>query len=74
MKNDGLDNVRGEKVMVPHWVRGEESLTMLSPLPQPLTVLGIGNSVGTSSNGITADAVTITISNTDASATADGKN
>jgi carboxypeptidase Q len=25
MKRDGLDNVRGEKVMVPHWVRGEES-------------------------------------------------
>src|SRR4051812_9832747 len=24
MKNDGLENVRGEKVMVPHWVRGEE--------------------------------------------------
>ncbi|HEX4898973.1 MAG TPA: hypothetical protein VFV61_00485, partial [Pyrinomonadaceae bacterium] len=22
MKRDGLDNVRGEKVMVPHWVRG----------------------------------------------------
>jgi hypothetical protein len=25
MKRDGLDNVRAEKVMVPHWVRGEES-------------------------------------------------
>ena len=31
MKRDGLDNVRGEKVMVPHWVRGEESLEMLTP-------------------------------------------
>src|SRR3712207_1469848 len=25
MRKDGLDNVRGEPVMVPHWVRGEES-------------------------------------------------
>ena len=34
MKRDGLDNVRTEKVMVPHWVRGEESLEMLTPLPE----------------------------------------
>ncbi|MFI5246743.1 MAG: peptidase M28 family protein, partial [Gemmatimonadales bacterium] len=25
MKKDGLDNVRGEPAMVPHWVRGAES-------------------------------------------------
>ena len=36
MKRDGLDNVRAEKVMVPHWVRGEESLEMLTPLPRKL--------------------------------------
>ena len=24
MTRDGLENVRGEKVMVPHWVRGRE--------------------------------------------------
>src|SRR5687767_15741765 len=59
MKRDGLDNVRGEKVMVPHWVRGEESLEMTSPLPQKLTVLGLGNSVGTPAAGITADAVVV---------------
>jgi carboxypeptidase Q len=59
MKKDGLDNVRGEKVMVPHWVRGEESLEMTSPLPQKLTMLGLGNSVGTPASGITADAVVV---------------
>ena len=59
MRKDGLDNVRGEKVMVPHWVRGEESLTMTSPLPQDLKVLGLGNSVGTPANGIIADAVVV---------------
>ena len=29
MKRDGLQNVRGEPVMVPHWVRGEESATLM---------------------------------------------
>ncbi len=59
MKKDGLDNVRAEKVMVPHWVRGEESLEMLSPVSQKLTVLGLGNSVGTPAAGISADAVVV---------------
>lgn len=59
MKNDGLDNVRAEKVMVPHWVRGEESLEMVSPLAQKLTVLGLGNSVGTPADGISAEAVVV---------------
>jgi carboxypeptidase Q len=36
MKSDGLDNVRAEKVMVPHWVRGAESLEMISPEPRKL--------------------------------------
>ena len=59
MKSDGLDNVRAEKVMVPHWVRGEESLEMLAPVSQKVTVLGLGNSVGTPAAGITADAVVV---------------
>lgn len=59
MKRDGLDNVRVEKVMVPHWVRGEESLEMLAPVPRKLEMLGLGNSVGTSAEGITAEAVVV---------------
>lgn len=59
MKRDGLDNVRGEKVMVPHWVRGEESLELLAPVPRKLQMLGLGNSVGTSPEGITAEAVVV---------------
>lgn len=55
MKKDGLDNVRAEKVMVPHWVRGEESLEMISPETQKLTMLGLGNSVGTPAEGINAE-------------------
>ena len=59
MKRDGLDNVRAEKVMVPHWVRGEESLEMLTPAPLKLTMLGLGNSIGTPAAGITAEAVVV---------------
>lgn len=59
MKRDGLDNVRGEKVMVPHWVRGEESLEMTVPRPMKLTMLGLGNSVGTPAEGIAAEAVVV---------------
>ncbi|MEW5918632.1 MAG: peptidase M28 family protein, partial [Gemmatimonadota bacterium] len=29
MKKDGLQNVRGEPVMVPHWVRGAESAELV---------------------------------------------
>ncbi|HZM97794.1 MAG TPA: M28 family metallopeptidase [Pyrinomonadaceae bacterium] len=59
MKRDGLDNVRPEKVMVPHWVRGEESLEMLTPVPRKLTMLGLGNSIGTPARGITAEVVVV---------------
>ena len=59
MKRDGLDNVRAEKVMVPHWVRGEESLELLEPASRKLSMLGLGNSVGTPPEGITAEAVVV---------------
>jgi carboxypeptidase Q len=59
MKRDGLDNVRAEKVMVPHWVRGEESLELLEPVSRKLSMLGLGNSVGTPPEGITAEAVVV---------------
>jgi len=45
--------------MVPHWVRGEESLEMLMPVPRNLQVLGLGNSVGTLAEGITAEAIVV---------------
>ncbi len=59
MKKDGLDNVRGEKVMVPHWVRGQESLEMVTPRPMKLAMLGLGNSVATPAEGITAEIVAV---------------
>ncbi|MEM7158050.1 MAG: M20/M25/M40 family metallo-hydrolase [Myxococcota bacterium] len=47
MAKDGLSNARREKVMVPHWVRGKESLRVLGDDGRSLTMLGLGMSVGT---------------------------
>lgn len=59
MRADGLENVRTEKVMVPAWVRGEESATLLEPAEHELSMLGIGMSVGTPRGGITAEVVVV---------------
>lgn len=59
MRQDGQDNVRIEQVMVPHWVRGHESLTMMKPRQTPIAMLGLGRSVGTPENGITAEVVVV---------------
>ncbi len=52
MKKDGLENVRKEPVKVPHWVRGQESLEIVSPRRHALVMLGLGNSVGTPADGV----------------------
>jgi carboxypeptidase Q len=54
MRADGLENVRAEPVMVPHWVRGEETAELLEPVRRPLMILGLGGSIGTPPEGITA--------------------
>jgi carboxypeptidase Q len=59
MREDGLDAVRLQPVMVPHWVRGEEHAEMVMPGPQALAILGLGRSVGTPPGGITADVVVV---------------
>jgi carboxypeptidase Q len=59
MKADGLANVRGEPAMVPHWVRGEESATLVSPRATTLHMIGLGNSVGTPAAGITAPVLVV---------------
>jgi len=59
MKEDGLQNVRGERVMVPVWVRGVESAEMVRPRMQNLPMLGLGGSIATPPGGITADVLVV---------------
>ena len=55
MKKDGLENVHGEEVMVPKWIRGKESAVMTAPWKKDLAVLGLGGSVGTGSKGLSGE-------------------
>ena len=59
MSTDGLENVRGEPVMVPRWVRGPESAQMIRPRSAPLRMLGLGGSVATPKSGITAPVLVV---------------
>lgn len=57
MKELGLQNVRAEKVMVPHWERGAESGRIVSPAAHNLALTALGGSVATKGKGIEADVV-----------------
>ncbi|MBM4185989.1 MAG: M20/M25/M40 family metallo-hydrolase [Gemmatimonadetes bacterium] len=59
MKADGLEQVRGEPVMVPRWVRGRESAEMVQPRYGKLPMLGLGGSIGTPPGGITAEVLVV---------------
>jgi len=59
MEKDGLENVRGEPVLVPQWVRGEESLELVAPRRLKLPMLGLGGSVGTPPEGIRAEVLVV---------------
>jgi carboxypeptidase Q len=59
LRADGFANVRGEPAMVPHWVRGQESVTLTSPRVAPLHMIGLGMSVGTPAEGITAPVLVV---------------
>ena len=59
MKKDGLENVHTEKVMVPKWVRGVESLEITEPPRHVIPLLGLGGSVATPPAGIEADVLVV---------------
>src|SRR5262245_12001692 len=55
MKRDGLENVHTEKVMVPRWVRGNESAEIVEPARHTMAMLGLGQSVSTRPEGVQAE-------------------
>jgi hypothetical protein len=57
MEAEGLDGVRLQPVKVPRWVRGRERARVVSPVERELPILGLGLSVGTPTEGITAPVV-----------------
>jgi Zn-dependent M28 family amino/carboxypeptidase len=59
MKAEGLEGVRLQPVKVPRWVRGRESLRVVAPVARELPMLGLGMSVGTPPQGITAPVVVV---------------
>jgi Zn-dependent M28 family amino/carboxypeptidase len=59
MKRDGLENVSTPAVKVPHWVRGREDAEMIQPVRHTLTMLGLGGSVATPAQGITAEVLPV---------------
>jgi carboxypeptidase Q len=60
MKKDGLDHVHTERVMVPRWVRGNESAEIVGSPDQPLSILGLGGTVATPPAGTEAEVLTVT--------------
>ncbi|HEY0372896.1 MAG TPA: peptidase M28 family protein, partial [Thermoanaerobaculia bacterium] len=54
----GID-VRQEKVMVPHWVRGVERGQLVSHHDQKLVLTALGGSVATPASGLTADVIEV---------------
>lgn len=53
----GYDKVWTESFDMPGWTRGQASLEVMSPFPQPLVLTSLGGSIGTPAQGITADLV-----------------
>ncbi len=58
MRAEGLD-VTLQPVMVPHWVRGGEFARVVAPVERRLSILGLGNSVG--SGGATIEAPVVVV-------------
>ncbi len=59
MKKDGLENVHTERVMIPRWVRGVESLEITNPPLHAVPMLGLGGSVATPPAGIEAEVMVV---------------
>ena len=56
-KRDGIEKVWTQPVMVPHWIRGEESARIVEPVQSRMHLLALGGSVGTPEGGLSAEVI-----------------
>ncbi len=59
MKADGLEHVRAERVLVPHWVRGHELAEIADAPRRPLAAIGLGGTVATPPGGVEAEVLVV---------------
>ncbi|KAF7268779.1 hypothetical protein GWI33_018129 [Rhynchophorus ferrugineus] len=59
MKSYEIDNVHGENVVVTRWRRLEEYGELLEPRRDTLPVMALGSSIGTSNDGLEAEAIVV---------------
>lgn len=59
LEKDGFANIKYDTVYAPHWVRGKESCTLLEPRTADIPMLGLGGSIGTPPEGITAPVIVV---------------
>lgn len=59
MQRLGFENVHTVEAEVPHWVRGEAQFEVLTPWRQSMPTLALGGSIGTSAEGLEAEAVMV---------------
>ena len=62
MKKDGIKNVKGQRVKVPTWIRGQESAMLIRPFKRKLSMLGLGGSVSTPRKGNSKTVTTLFLS------------
>ncbi|MFQ5717969.1 MAG: M20/M25/M40 family metallo-hydrolase, partial [Acidobacteriota bacterium] len=56
---DGLHPVWRERVMVPHWRRGDEAAWVVSPVRRKMALTTLGGSVGTPEGGLRAEVIEV---------------
>ncbi|KAL0883700.1 hypothetical protein ABMA27_015820 [Loxostege sticticalis] len=57
--DEDIHDITTEELEVPKWTRGEEELTMLEPRVKDMALLGLGRSVSTPPEGITAEVIVV---------------
>ncbi|MGH9323550.1 MAG: M20/M25/M40 family metallo-hydrolase [Vicinamibacteria bacterium] len=59
MREEELESVMKLPVQVPRWVRGNEHARVVAPVDKPLSILGLGSSIGTGDAPLTASVVAV---------------